>query len=100
MFFFVFSFDVDVLKITFFGVAAPGSVSGCVWLCRIFVSDFSLVVVAFVFVFCLFCLICFCFCFFFFDFFVLFCSGKGLNFFFLLFVCLKTLFCFVFVLFY
>ena len=64
LFFFVFSFDVDVLKNTFFGVAAPGSVPG--WLCRIFVSDFSIVVVVFVFVFCLFCLICFCFCFFFF----------------------------------
>ena len=52
------SFDVVVLKNTFFVVTAPGSVPGCVWLCQNFcVSDFSLVVVFF----CLFCLICFCF---------------------------------------
>ena len=63
------SFDVVVLKNTFFVVTAPGSVPGCVWLCQNFcVSDFSLVVVFFLFVlFDLFLfLIFFCFvCFFF-----------------------------------
>ena len=61
------SFDVVVLKNTFFVVTAPDSVPGCVWLCQDFcVSDFHLLLL---FLFVLFDLFLFLICFVLFVFF-------------------------------